>query len=152
MRRCAAPVLQLSRHWAAPATDCPPLNPFNALACLFETERGLILAQPRNLIRCFSALPEYVSDFQHEEDTAEHSRRLQEMEMARTRRPQLPSSEEVKQRLQSNSKASCSSSSSPAQQTEDSPVLDWQEVVQKLRQQQRPAEQLQDEMLTDTFG
>ena len=152
MRRCAASVLQTSRHWAAPAAECPSSSPLNALACLFKTERGQALALPSDTSRCFSALPEYASDFQREDETAEHSRRLQEMEKANIRRPQLPSSEEVKQRLQSNSKASCSSSSSLAQQMEDSPILDWQEVVHRLRQQQQPAEQLQDQMLTDTFG
>ena len=151
MRRCAASVFQSSGHWAAPAAECPSFSPFNALACLFKTERGQAVALPGDTSRCFSALPEYASDFQHEDETAEHSRRLQEMEKASTRRPQLPSSEEVKQRLQSNSKASCSSSSSPAQ-IEDPPILDWQEVVHRLRQQQQPAEQLRNQMLTDSFG
>ena len=152
MRRCAASALQTSRHWAASAAECPSSSPLNALACLFKTERGQAVVLPSDISRCFSALPEYAADFQQEDETAEHSRRLQEMEKANTRRPQLPSSEEVKQRLQSNSKTSCSDSNVPAQQIEDPPILDWQEVVHKLRQQQQPAEQLQDQMLTDTFG
>ena len=151
MRRCAASLLQISRHWGAPSAGCPSFSPLNALACSFKTGHGLTVAPPRDTTRCFSALPEYASDFQQEDETAEHSRRLQEMETASTKRPQLPSSEEVKQRLQSNSKASCSTSSFLAEQTENSSILDWQEVVHKLRQQQHTAEQLRDQMLTDTF-
>lgn len=106
----------------------------------------------RHESRSYSALPEYVPDYQHDSEAAEHSRRLREMEQASTKRSNLPSTEEVKQRLQSHSTASCSSSPSEAQQSESSPSLDWREVVYQLRQLQWPAEQIRDQMLTDTFG
>ena len=70
----------------------------------------------------------------------------------RPRGPHLPSSEEVRERLKSHSAASCSSTPSPSQEAEKASNLDWREVVYQLRQLHQPAEQIRDQMLTDTFG
>ena len=70
----------------------------------------------------------------------------------RSRRAQLPSSEEVRDRLKSHSAASCSSSPSMSPQTETPPSLEWRDAVYQLRRLRQPAEQIQDQMLTDTFG
>ncbi len=69
-----------------------------------------------------------------------------------SRRDQLPSAEEVRDRLKSHSSASCSSSPSASPQAESSSSMDWREVVYQLRQLHQPAEQVRDQMLTDTFG
>ena len=75
------------------------------------------------------------------------------MEQAgKPRRADLPSSEEVRERLKSHSAASCSTSPSAPQQTENAASLDWREVVYQLRQLHQPAEQIHHQMLTDTFG
>ena len=70
----------------------------------------------------------------------------------RSRRDQLPSAEEVRDRLKSHSAASCSSSPSTTPQAEDTASMDWREVVSQLRQLHQPAEQVREQMLTDTFG
>ncbi len=70
----------------------------------------------------------------------------------RSRRDQLPTAEEVRDRLKSHSAASCSSSPSATPQEDNSSSLDWREVVHQLRQLHQPAEQVRDQMLTDTFG
>ena len=70
----------------------------------------------------------------------------------RSRRVHLPSSKEVRDRLKSHSAASCSSSPTISPQEETPSNLDWREVVHQLRQLHQPAEQIRDQMLTDTFG
>ncbi len=154
MRRGAAHLLQRSRHWAVPSTDCSAIGPVHTLAYLLKQEQHSSARAPKGAFsRPFSALPEYAADMQHESEASEHSRRLREMQQAKSSRSaSLPSSEEVKERLESHSTASCSSSPSPAQQAEDAPSLDWREVVYQLRQSRQPADQITDQMLTDTFG
>ena len=154
MRRYAAYLYQASKVCKTPAAECSALGPAQTLACLLNDEQhASARALHMDPSRHYSALPEYAIEPQHDSDASEHLRRLKEMEQASsTRNVRLPSSQEVRERLQSHSAASCSSSPSPAQQEDDSPSLDWREVVYRLRLLRQPAEQIQDQMLTDTFG
>ena len=154
MRRCAAYLYQASKICTTSAAECSAVGPAQTLACLLNDEQhASARALHRDASRHYSALPEYAVEPQHDSDASEHLRRLKEMEQTgSTKNVRLPSSQEVRERLQSHSAASCSDSPSPAQQEDNPPSLDWREVVYQLRQLRQPAEQIQDQMLTDTFG